>query len=280
MKNYGLDIKREWDEQSETDWILGATSMPCIAEVPTKDRLAMLPQGELQFGKEDFMDCASRAPLNILETKFNWLLQSNTISPENRMWLFQNGYITEQGVTFSDRFVAINSRTTRQGNSLKAPLESIRKDGLIPKSMLSANNQMTWEDYHNPNVITPQMIYLGKEFAKRFTINYERVPASTFTEYLDQYMINTGAFAWPKPVKGEYPATANTPNHAFMLVKNPAFLAFDNYLDDGKEGDFIKKLAKDYRFLDGYRVFISKETPNPKAENWLRNLLKSLLPWL
>lgn len=203
------------------------------------------------------------------------------LSKENKRWLEQNGYITENGkVEFSDRFNAILSGTTRNGNSLKAPIESIRKDGLIPKSMLPANSQMTWEDYHNQADITPQMIYLGKEFTKRFTINYERVLASTFAEYLDQHMINTGAFAWPKPVKGEYPATANTPNHAFMLVKNPAFLAFDNYYDDGKEGDFIKKLAKDYRFLDGYRVFISKETPNPKAENWLWNLIKSLFSWL
>lgn len=76
MKNYGLDIKREWDEQSETDWTLGATSMPCIAEVPTKDRLAMLPQGELQFGKEDFMSCATISAINILETKFNYLYKN------------------------------------------------------------------------------------------------------------------------------------------------------------------------------------------------------------
>lgn len=274
----GLDWKRELAEQSEEDWVLGAIYTPGIADVPTDERLACLPQGELQRGKEDFMDCASRAPLNILETQYNYILRNDKLTPENRLWLAEKGYITDSGVEFSDRFVAMNSNTTRSGNSLKAPLEAIRKQGLIPKAMLPANSEMTWDDYHNQDDITYEMKALGKEFARRFTINYEKVYASAYPHIIDKHMINCGGYAWPKPKNGEYPAVPNTPNHAFVIVKDPLYIIFDNYLDEGKDGDWIKKLAPDYNFLPyGYRVYISWEGAE---KSWLNTIFTWLLSFL
>ena len=75
VRNYGLDIEKEKSEQSEKDWIFGATQLTCIAEnIPEQERGKYLPQGEVQRGKEDMMDCATRGLLNILAAKLNWLL--------------------------------------------------------------------------------------------------------------------------------------------------------------------------------------------------------------
>lgn len=284
MMNKGFDYRRELAEQSDEDWLLGGkNSKPCIAEIPEEERVNYLPDGELQFGVEDFMDCATRAPLNILEAKFNYLVRNRLMSHENHEWLLLNGYIKDNKVTFSDRFVAINANTTRQGNSLKAPLEAIRKQGLIPKAMLPARGDMTWADYHNEDDITVAMIKLGYEFTRRFTINYDKIYTPTFNTYA--HMIDAAGFAWPQPIEGVYPRIEATPNHAFMIEK-PAFTIFDNYIDV-VDGDWRKQLARDYDFMSyGYRVYISWEG-KPVKKNWLNDLIyelwdlvKSLLHWV
>ena len=66
-------------------------------------------------------------------------------------------------------------------------------------------------------------------------------------------------------MNGEYPRTEEPFNHAFLLWLLPKFYAYDNYVDQ-VDGDFIKKLAPNYRFFEfGYRVYISAEiTPEER----------------
>jgi hypothetical protein len=261
ITNYGLDLEKEIADQSEKDWIFGSSSPVCIASIPETQRLAVLPSGEVQKGREDTMDCASRAPVNILETKFNWLFNNDHISSLNKSWLIENGYFTDYGIVFSDAFVAINSGTTRSGNSLKAPCEAIRTMGLIPKPMLPLEPWMTWEDYHNTARITDEMYALGLEFLRRFTINYERVLEQDYSILIDEDLLDVGGYAWTKPdaTTGIYPRTDKNPNHAFVVVKSPVYTIFDNYIDK-HDGDYIKLLANDYNLLDyGYRILISAE---------------------
>ncbi len=256
-KNYGLNLQREAQEISEQDWQFGAASLPCLAIIPEPQREYYLPIGELQNIGEEKMDCASRGPINLLETKFNYLIRNKKLSPANEQWLRNNGYIDEfNRIVFSDRFVAINSGTTREGNSMKAPLEAIRKQGLIPKPLLPQVDG--FDEYHNPQSITPAMKNLGIEFTKRFIINYEQVYESDFPKVLQGDLLNMAGYAWPEPVNGEYPHSNSTPNHVFLGLKLPSTYIFDNYLDT--DSDFIKKLAPDYDFLGyGYRLFVSKE---------------------
>lgn len=268
--NYGLNWEKELAEQSPEDWQFGATSPQPLFTVPFAERRAYLPKGELQAGQEDFQDCASRSPNNILAPEFTYGYQKKLLNPENLKWLEEKKYPDANGVIdFSDRYVAIRSGTTRQGNSLKAPLDAIHNYGLIPKWMLPADPSMTWEQYHDPAEITQAMKDLGEEFARRFTINYERVYEPDFEAVLKTDEIDVGAFAWPAPVNGVYPRTGNTPNHAFKIFE-PKYYAFDNYYDT-VDGDWIKRLAPDYDFVDyGYRVFISKETA--PSHIFLKNL--------
>ena len=265
MKNTGLNLELEAQHQSQQDWIFGSGEpLICLTSISEADRDRYLPVGEVQKGAEDTMDCASRAAVNILETKFTWLYD-HKMSESNKKWLEENGYYRKGRVSFSDAFVAINSGTTRNGNSLIAPLKAIHEKGLIPKDTLPLETFMTWDEYHRPARITPEMVALGKEFLRRFDINFERVYEENYEEILNADIMEAAGYAWPNPVDGIYPRTDRSPNHAFMLFKNPKYYAFDNYIDS-VDGDFTKRLASDYDLLSyGYRIVIPAEYIIPTA---------------
>lgn len=259
MKNTGLDLEREKLEQDGTEWQFGATSPSCLFAVPESDREANLPIGELQNIGEEKSGCVSRAYVNILETKFTYAYNHNLISPENKKWFVDNGYVNGIRIVFADANIEILSGTTRQGNSLKAPIDTIRKVGLVPKSLLPQLN--TWDAHYDPARITPEIKALGENFLKRFSINYEQVYLNDLTTLLAQDTVALAAYAWPMPIDGEYPPQPGLPfNHCFMGFSIPLIYIFDNYLDNGAQGDFIKKLFPDYIFYQyGYRAYISAQ---------------------
>lgn len=262
--NYGVDLTKEMMERSDEDWRFGGLSQPCIASIDLQDRRRYLPLGEVQQGKDDMMDCASRGPINILAAKFTYAFHNNLFRPESKQWLQDKGYVVGGLIDFSDAFVAINSGTTRTGNSLKAPLHAIHKQGLIPKWLLPLNKEMTFDEYHDPARITQGMRDLGKDFAERFLINYEQVDETFFPEALKDDFLNVAAFAWPAPKDGIYPRVDTQPNHVFALFE-PRYFAFDNYIDS-HDGDYIKHLAPEYSFYDyAYRVYISGEGQQVKS---------------
>jgi hypothetical protein len=233
----------------------------------------------VQVGLEDMVDCASRAPINILELKFNYLLTTHKFSFANELWLKENGYVTPSGVQFSDAFVAIISETTREGNSLKSPLDAVRKHGLVPKHKLPLEKWMRWADFHNPHRITDELIDLGAEFAKRFYINYEKVYEVDYVPLLKKDALIVAGYAWSTPKQGVYPRSDNDPNHAFILFGLPAYLAFDNYVDP-YDNDFIKQLAPDSNFMDyGYRILVNKEKVVPQTASFLDRLLNGIKTW-
>jgi len=256
--NYGLDLKREEEELCGDEHQFGASSPKCIASISMDSRQMYFPEGEVQRGKEDFMDCVTRGGINIFETKFTYLY-FNKLSEENKEWLRVNGYFVDGKILFSDRFNAILSNTTRQGNSMKAPAHSFHRDGLIPKSMLPASSDMMWAEYHDPSKITQEMKDLGQEFLRRFPIGYDQVRLKNLEEVLTKNMVSVGGHAWSAPKNGEYPRTERPYNHVFVAYKLPLIFIFDNYIDS-VDGDFIKKLAKDYRLYKyGYRFYIPRE---------------------
>jgi len=278
MKNYGLNLDLELKHASNDDWVFGGFSIPCLASIPEPDRIKYLPIGEVQRGKEDMMDCATRGPINILETKFNYLYRTNKLIPENKKWLEDNGYINNNNIEFSDAFIAILSGTTREGNSLKAPLQAIENNGLIPKSKLPFENSMSFDEYHDPNRITDSLKSLGQEFKRRFPINYEKVYAVHFNELYEADLLDEAGYAWPQPINGEYPRVEEDPNHVWVGICRPLHTIFDNYIDP-IDGDFIKKLASDYKMLDyGYRVYITSQN---KVINTLQNnsLWSKIISW-
>lgn len=264
MNNF--DLERQLREESEEDWIFGALSQPGIVSIPEAERDQYLPKGETQFStKTDFYDCATRSPVNHFEALFTYHYQHKML-PENKKWLEGNGYLQDGKVTLSDRFISILAGTTRQGNSLKTPLETIRKQGLIPKVLLPKGDDMTFDVYYDPNLITQKMRDIGQEFIRRFPLNYEKVYKDHIADALKDDMIGVAGYGWPKPVNGVFSRTEGDFNHAFLLYRLPKFQAYDNYYDYTATGvqitdDFTKNLAPDYKFYDwGYRAYISNET--------------------
>ncbi len=266
IKNRGIDIERQKRARNpEKDWReeprFGAIPFPCRYAIPESLREQWLPVGEIQRGTtEDWSDCATRYGLNILEAKFTYAYQNGIMLPENRKWLEDNGYVNEGKITFSDRFIAILSHTTREGNSLIEPLETLRTKGLIPKPMLPAAKYMNFAMYHDPESITTAMIALGKEFVRRFTLNYREAKITIFGDVLDYDFLGVAGYAWPFPENGEYPRDDRPFNHAFCIYKRPAYNIFDNYVEIGTKDDFTKKLASNYALFEiGYRIYVAGE---------------------
>jgi len=272
MKNYGLNIEKELAEESKEDYVFGSVTgvvSEGIGGIPVQHRQRLLPKGEVQVGAEDNQSCASNAPDNMFEAEFNWLFEQRLITYDNLTWLIDNGYHTkERGFEFSDAYVAINSGTTRRGNSLKAPLHAVHKKGLIPKHLMPLGKNMTFAEFHDLKRITPEIEVLGLEFAERFPITYEKVYQKNFVEVLKKHMLVVAGHAWERPVNGYYLRTNKAFNHAFVIFI-ASFLAFDSYIDS-VDGDFIKDLANDYKFFKhGYRVIINqRDVAKDKCSTW------------
>lgn len=273
MKNYGINLEKEKLELSEKDRKFGGQQNPePIAIIPENLIEQFLPKGEVQKGKEDTMDCVARAINNNVESQLNYLLKIKQLPDEN--WFRDKGYITENGFELSDAFLAILSGTTKEGNSLKAPLDTIRKLGAIPKRMLPLESWMTFDDYMNPDRITPSMRALGLQFLDRLQINYEQVSESDFDKCAEP--IVTCLYAWTLPINGEYPKSTLPFNHCIMKFKNRIIrhYVFDNYIDI-VDGDFIKKLAQDYLFYNyGYRIILSKSVKKEETLNFIEKMIK------
>ena len=272
MKSYGFNYNKELRDQSKEDWVLGAKPLPDLADIPQDKREEHLPKGEIQRSNfDDMQDCVARGFNNKLELKLNYLYKEEIISPENREWLHDNGYITENGVELSDAYNAILSNTTRQGNSLKAPVETLRKHGAIPKKLLPLEQNMRFNDYHNSDRITPKLKKLGQEFLKRFPINYEKV----YGLDMAKYMTVSGGYAWPHRVGEIYQRTENRFNHAFLVYRGEYFI-FDNYIENA--GDFIKHLAPNYKFTPyGYRIVINEKVITKKKPCWIRDIFTRMI---
>ena len=161
----------------ETDYIAGkASGIEFEDRVSDTNWTPYLPDDERQhINGVETMSCVTFSALNDCEMGGNYLLAHNRFSDEARTFFLNHGYIVNGKFNFSDKFIAILSGTTKEGNYLTKVLDTIRTVGLIPESMLPAGNPKTWEEYHNPNQITQAMLDLGKESLKYLLVQYEWV---------------------------------------------------------------------------------------------------------
>lgn len=278
-----FDEARERQEQKGDEWKLGAAQVSLFT-VPLSQRKAYQPIGEVQRGAEDTMDCASRDKVNDCETQLNYAYRNNLLIPDTKRFLDENGYVVlRNGVPYiecSDAYIAIKSKTTRQGNSLKAPAHAVYEWGLVPKKLLPLEPGMTWNQYHDPKRITKAIENLGLESKARLPINYEQVMLAQFPEAITKSEICGALYAWPFPDgDGVYQRVPHQFNHAVKIME-PSWLVQDNYLDS-HDGDYIKNLAPNYRFFDwGYQMCFTAQVSDAdilKSSGLLDQLLKLLL---
>ncbi len=269
MKTF--DIERELREQDGTEYKLGAV-LTDLALIPESERTMYTPDGVNQFNNlMDTNGCASRAPLNILETKLNYF-SVNGMEPIILQWFKDNGYLVNNKFVLCDAFIEILSGTTKEGNSLKSPVDTIYRYGVIPAHLIPLEDNMTWEQYMDRSRITQVHLDLGKEFLKRIGLAYEQVQNSEFHMHLSNDLLDVATHGWSAPVNGIYPPTNDPFNHATALVNN-RIDALDNY------DPYDKKLDYNYKFFDwGYTFSITRQTPNPEQEviSLYQRLLKVL----
>jgi len=252
MKNIGFDHKRELAEQTDEDIRFGSTVIDGLANevaglvgavyawpnpvngvyprvehgfnhaINIITETKYLPDGTVQRGKEDWMNCASNAPNNEIEKQHNYALVNGLFSDSLVKWFDDNGYLNNGKFETSDAFTAIGSGTTKTGNSLKSPIVFLEKNGVIPKWLLPDDKSMNFDQYHNPNRITQEMKDLSEEYCKRIKINYKRKSEYTFQS----------------------------------IIVAPLWKILDSYIDP-VDGNFVKDLATDYQFYKfGYKLYI------------------------
>lgn len=277
MKTYGLDLAKEILETDGTEY-LGGSLPPCKAEAFDKlsieEMKKYFPKGEIQRSDvEDMMDCASRDKINYLEAKFNYLFQNNLLTPKQTSFALAFGYYTSKGFEFSDAYITIKSGTTRNGNSLKAPLQAIHEWGLIPKYLMPLEAWMSWEQYHNPRRITDTMEDLGQKFQEVMgEIFYEKV-----YNYDTEIGLVTAVHAWDEPNEaGLYERNERSFNHAVWRPR-PSHYVFDNYIDE-VDGDFLKQTTPDFNFYPyGYSIIIGEPKIPEKLPAWPIDLVRRLI---
>ena len=271
--------ERERSEQDGTELRLGAI-LKFLWKVPEEMREQNLPVGETQANsKMDTMSCASIAPNEELERNLTYAYRNNLMKPETKAWLDKNDCVVMRNglayVETSDAWTAIKSGTTLQGNSLKAPCQSLHEDGFVPKKWMPLEDWMTWKDYHNPARITQKIRDFAQESKQRLPIKYQQVQSSEFISVLTRSGLSVAVSAWDAPVNGIYQRTNAAFNHAVNLFKN-RFFARDSY------PPYNKQLAPDFRFFDwGYEIgFVEEnviaEAPDVPSLSFLQQIAKVL----
>ncbi len=178
MKQTGLLFKLV-----PTDYRTGASPIVSAEVNPTGDWRDYLPSQERQYKEFSFdtMSCTAFSALNICETYINFFLQTGKLTDSHKVIL--QDYIDEQGkVNFSDRFTAIMSGTTKEGNYFQNVWESIRKDGLLPEKDLLFGGT-TWDEYHDTTKITEAMKIKAKKILDVFSFLYEWVSFTPNTDF-------------------------------------------------------------------------------------------------
>lgn len=286
MKNTGLII----EPLAPEDYRFGSSGLGKVVRVPNGDWSDYLPTGEKQKRQDaDKMWCVSASAENTIETEFEYVIQNKSISADDLQWLYDKGYMDENGKPdFSDRYTAIVSKTNGSGNSPKRVAQAIgtrtnksKEFGLIPEKMLPYRRSMSWLECYgygkwdtpNTKLITKEMIALGREFLERFPTNYEFPSSNEFDEVLKYNPIQVFVHAWNGISNGVYIRTTAGINHAVeMIKKRPNQKIFDSY------EEYIKSLASNFIYMSYGTRFIVQFKQEAKKKDMIKEKLEKY--WL
>ena len=257
MKNYGLKIVPR--DPLDYEFKPGASKIHKEVRRADGQWLNDLPQGEIQLKNEvETFSCVSFGTLNIAEILEK--VKFNSIS------------------NWSDRFLAIASNTSPQGNDPKTVAQTFRDAGAIPEEMLPFSDDIkSFEEYHSPKPLPSGFTDIGKDWLKTWEIGYEWVRTSPkeLMEELQYSPLGVAVEAWKQDDKGFYYGGEN-PNHWTALIgyeKDNFWLVYDSY--PTTPGSYCKKLRWDYSFKFGMSYSLKKKE-TAKKTNWFYELLARL----
>jgi hypothetical protein len=254
-------------EEKEKDFMAGAeTAVPTDIRVPSGDWSNYYPVGEPQSkvvkGKliYDTSACTHFAPGKELEAQLIYLYKNNLLPEAQKSFLKQ--FMTVSGdantIQISKRYAAIVGGNTKNGNYFQKAWESYRVDGFIPHTMLPdvmACN--SWEEFHSPAVITPEMRQIAKQSLTLFkvmyeTLFYDKVPGISPAEEAH----------WNEYLKLS-PLNVRIPGHSTSAfkVKNSRWNRFEHYVPYVRENE--KSTLVEFA-MRGYITPIEPEKPPVK----------------
>ncbi len=229
------------------DYMLGGeTPIKYEERVKDGDHTPYLPNGERQTGSTalfDTLSCVTFSATNDIETQGHWFIRESGRVPLGALaFLEKYGYLKGNELNFSDRFTAIMSGTTKNGNYLTKVAESMRKDGLIPEDMLPMGGN-SFEEYHDPKNITQELKNLAKEFLKYVRIRWQWVPYDGSGEFTDFEKKKTHELLKHTPLQIGIPVPAT---HAVMMFycdeKKEKYGRFDHYKPFKRDESFNKPI--------------------------------------
>ena len=172
-------------------------------------------------------------------------------------------------MNLSDRFLAIMSGTTENGNDMRTVAECARLNGLIPEKDFPMGG-IDFESYHDKSLITDAMKAKGKEFLKYINIMWEWSFSDSLAGFHEEAQVMQVLSETPLQMAIPTPAT-----HATTLFRyDPSvkwFKVFDSY-----EPFYFENSADVWNPQIGMRVALSKKivlTPTPVDDSYLFNQL-------
>lgn len=117
--------------------------------------------------------CATQSNCQGLETDLIAQIAASQLPVTHLSFLKANKYLDENGrPRFNVRVSAILNGTTKNGNDCDVVASATRSIGLFPFGIIPDDPTLSWNDYYNKAVITPEILALGLEFLKYFTPYY------------------------------------------------------------------------------------------------------------
>jgi len=274
--NSGLDLeKQELDLISNPKLFMGAVSnFPIIKEDADWMNVWLQLTPETQFGaKLETMGCTGYGTSNILE--MIWLWKFNKV------------------INISDRALNKMSGTTRQGNSVDAPIDTIRHQGFLLEEEWSWDREtFDWDNYYA--AIPNSLLNKAKKRLNEWEFEHEYISTydkNGIIEALKTSPIAGTVAAWYRGENGFYYDYGYKPNHMTVVIVgyklNEYWICADsypedfNFKDNPTQQEFIKKLDWNYRFGSLKRYKISAKTNvNTSLLSKLKRMFKNLVAYM
>jgi len=214
-----------------TDYIMGAeTAIKYEERIPTGYWGAYLPTFEKQHGMTfDTMSCVTFSATNVIEIQVKWLIENKKFSPEQLQTIKDLGFFDANGnFNISDRFTAIMSGTTKQGNTFHKVWDSIRNYGILPESDFPFGGT-TFEQYHDPKNITEAMKEKALKSIEIFQFNYEWVFFDNDPRFTEDQSAQAELALRQSPIQIGIPLPAGHAVTMYGMIENISTQILDHY---------------------------------------------------
>jgi len=262
-------------------WLGGETGIELKAENENADWRDYEPTPEEQANMFvfDTKACATFSFHNVIETWLRWAIANGKLNAAQLDFLKTRGYMDASGnVNFSDKFIAILSGTTQNGNTLQRVCETGHNVGLIPESVLPWKGETTWEAWHNPQQITPAMLALGKEFLKYFEIQFEMAFFDEEKSFPKETIEKIEKSLQQAPLQVAIPRPAYHAIEMTRMENKKGYTLFDSYKPFRREKRWPKTSSEDVHY--GMRIILKQKelapTPAPADLSAFYNFTRPL----